>query len=385
MLADVIVVGAGYFGASVAYNLALKGLKVVLLEQKEILSGASGGNFGRVQLQDAELGLSLELSLLSWQHILNLEKELETDIEFRRSGSLIVAIDPQEWIKLQQIQEKKREAGIAIELLEKQEIKKIEPYLDTSFIEGASYCLEGQLNPFKLIYAFIHKASNLGAEMLENTPVTGFKIANGKIKEVITTRGNLSAGIVVLTTGAWTTMLTRKIGLDIPIKFVWGEALVTEKVGPLVNNYFSLASFFEHQQLNERELRVSLCCTRTNTGNLLIGETMMHGKDYQLESNEDYLSQKENLMYLSQEMLRFFPGLRHLKVIRSWRVPVAYTADHKPYLGFFGPENLVIAAGFKSSAIMTPIVGQIVTELVTQGKCSIDLKEFQEERGKCLN
>jgi len=385
MVADVIVVGAGYFGASVTYNLALKGLKVVLLEQKEVLSGASGGNFGRVQLQDAELGLSFELTLLSWQRILNLERELEADIEFRRSGSLIVATDLQEWMKLQQIQQQKRETGIAIELLERHQIKKIEPHLDTNFIEGASYCLEGQLNPFKLVYAFIHKASDLGVEILENTPVTGFKIANGKIREVITTRGNISAGIVILTTGAWTAILARKVGLDIPIKFVWGEALVTEKVGPLLNNYFSLASFFEHQQLNERKPRVSLCCTPTDAGNLLIGETMTPGEDCELESSENYLSQKENLIYLSQEMLRFFPGLGHLKVIRSWRVPVAYTADHKPYLGFFGPENLLIAAGFKSSAIMTPIVGQIVTELVTQGKCSIDLKEFQEGRGKCSN
>ncbi|BCV23096.1 NAD(P)/FAD-dependent oxidoreductase [Moorella sp. Hama-1] len=385
MLADIVIIGGGYFGASAAYHLALRGFKIILVDRREVASGASGGNFGRVQLQDAELGLSLDLSLLSWQRILNLQEELDMDIEFRRSGSLIIATSPQEWEELQEFQQRKMGAGLEIELLEKQEVKEIEPHLNTELIKGASYCLEGQLNPFKLIYAFLHKASVRGCKVLENTPVTGFKVVNGKIKEVITSRGKISTNIVVVTTGAWTKMLGREMGLDIPVDFVWGEALVTEKAGPLLQNYFSLASFFESEHLNKNEPCVSLCCTCTNAGNLLIGETMMPGSIYQLNDSKGYLARKENLPFLARELARFFPGLSHLKVIRSWRVPVACTSNHRPYLGFWGPENMILAAGFKSSAIMTPIAGEIIAELAARGKYNLDLSEFQGERSKCLN
>ncbi|QGP93790.1 Glycine oxidase [Neomoorella glycerini] len=384
LLADVVIIGGGYFGAAAAYHLATKGFKTVLVEQGEVAGGASGGNFGRVQLQDAEPGLSLELSLAGWQRLLRLQEELDIDIEFRRSGSLIVATNHQEWTELQEEQQKKIKAGLNIELLEGREVTRREPLLNGELVVGASYSLEAQLNPFKLIYAFLNKAAAQGCEVLENTPALGFEVANGKIKEVITSRGKIAAGTVVVAAGAWTRTLVKAVGLDLPIDFIWGEALVTEKAGPLLRNYFSLASFFASEQSGADGYQVSLCCTCSTAGNLLVGETMTAGSPGELADEAGYRSRQENLPFLVQELARFFPALVSLKAIRSWRVPVACTRDHRPYLGFWGPENMLVAAGFKSSAIMTPIAGEIIAELVA-GSCRFDLSEFKEARARWAN
>jgi len=104
---DVVVVGGGLVGSAAAYHLAQRGLRTLLIEQGDLASGASGANFGNVQVQDAEFGLSLELTLRSYETFSSLEDELACGLGYQRTGSLLLIENEQQWAAME-----RRAAGL---------------------------------------------------------------------------------------------------------------------------------------------------------------------------------------------------------------------------------------------------------------------------------
>jgi glycine/D-amino acid oxidase-like deaminating enzyme len=385
---DALVVGAGYIGCAVASELAAAGLRTALLERAVPGAGGSGANYGSVQIQDCELDASVPFTVAGASCFPSLEEELGAQVGYRKRGSLLVIENEAQWQVMAARLPALHRAGIPAELVPGERLGEIEPLLSPRFALGACYYPgEGQVRPFQIMQAYLRKGSRHGLELYRETEVTGFEVQGGRLTGVQTNREAFSAPVTVLTTGAWTTRLGRLLGYDWGISHVHGQALVTERSEHSLRNHLSSAAFFEsmHDEApggpaepapaKAAPAKAVLAVGQSHEGHFLLGEAGITTEDL---GNRATLGGQAAI---AAEINRFFPSLARLKVVRGWAAPVAYTADGRPYLGPVpGVEGLILATAFKSTVIVTPLTGKLVTQLVTSGETDLDLSAFSPGR-----
>ena len=374
---DALVIGAGYIGSAISYYLSKAGLKTVLIDQGGLAAGASRANYGNIQVQDAELDYSLPMVLAGLATFETLEEELDQDVGLRSLGSLLIAESERQAANLQTRAARLAEFGIAVDWLSPEELQRQEPHLDAGQTFGALYSAhEMQLNPFRLIWAYVHRARQHGLELRLDSPVLDFVLQNGRVRGVVTAEGIIESAVTILATGAWSRQLGRKLGLDIPVMHVHGQAAATSYVGDLLHSYISSAAFFEsaHEEPDGSQAAVPkavMAIAPTAHGNMLLGEAAQVVDHFSRATNAD------GLRAICQVAQRFIPVLERAKILRSWAAPVAFTADGRPFLGpVDGLEGLLLAVAFKSTVIITPLVGRVITQLVMEGRSDLDIRPF---------
>jgi|GEM_PF-733742 len=376
---DVIIVGAGVVGCSIAYHLTKAGYHVALVEQKHVGTGASGANFGMVQSNDVEIKHSIPMVLTSYSRFDTLEDELEMSVEFRRTASLRLLSSESQWENSKERSVILPKAGIPYEYVPPERIPELEPEVDPRGLFGATYAsYQGQVNPLLLMWAYLRKANQQGLDLLTYTEVTGFIIHNGAIKGVKTSKGDLVGGMVVLATAAWTRRLGKLIGYDWNIHTFRASAMVTEHFpGLKLRNIVTSADHIE-TEINgpdDAELTV-MALTQTPEGNFLIAQADRPGEV--LDSVISHIAPYAMSIMATQ----FFPVLRKARILRTWTAPTTYTEDGMPLIGFVNDvRGLILAASFRSAIVNSPIAGEIVTQLIDQGYCDIiDIKPFSPQR-----
>ncbi|MGQ9490347.1 MAG: NAD(P)/FAD-dependent oxidoreductase [Anaerolineae bacterium] len=372
---DALIIGGGLIGTSIAYHLARAGVRPLLIEQGDLASGASGANFGNVQVEDAEFGLSLELTLRSYPRFATLADELGCDVGFRRTGNLLLIENEHQRQMMQERAVRLRAAGVQAELLDRDETCRLEPALASAAILGALYNPdEGMLDPFRLVHAYALRGREHGLEVWTHTRVTSIEVRGGRVIGVATTRGPVSAGSVILAAGAWSGELARTAGAELPVHWVHGEAAITEPLPPLVRNAMTTAAFFEATEGADRQT-VGFCLRQRPHGNVMIGEAA------QVTTRLGRAATATALPAVAAEATRWLPGLRRAAIIRSWAIPVAFTADNRPLLGpLAGVSGLFVATALKSTIILTPLVGELVAGMVTTAAQDPRLAEFSPSR-----
>ena len=207
---DVIIVGAGVIGCSIAYHLTKAGFNVALIEQKHVGAGASGANFGMVQSNDVEIKHSIPMVLKGYARFNDLEEELGMDIGFRRIASLRLLSSEAQWANSRERAMILPKAGIPYEYVSPQKVLEIEPAVNPDGLFGATYAsYQGQANPFLLMWGFLRKANQQGLSLLTYHELKNFIVQSGRVIGVKTTRGTFYAEKIVLATAAW----TRKLGI----------------------------------------------------------------------------------------------------------------------------------------------------------------------------
>jgi glycine/D-amino acid oxidase-like deaminating enzyme len=371
---DVIVVGAGYIGCAVACHVSMAGLRALLIERGEIGAGASRANYGNVQAQDTELAHSLPLTLAGLARFADLEAQLGASVGYRRIGSLLLIETEAQWQTMAARVAILRAAGIAAEIVPAAHLAEIEPLLDPGAVLGACYHPhEGQVNPFALLWAYLRRGRAHGLTVRTHTDVSEVRITHGRVAGVQTAQGAIYAGTVVLTTGAWTNRLGAKLGRAWPIQHVRGQALVTEATSLRLNNHISSAAFFE--DIENSAGAAVLAISQTARGHFLLGEAAYP------DPALTHCAAPDGLRAIADVTVRFFPALRPLQTLRAWAAPVASTPDNLPCLGPVADlPGLFIATAFKSTVIVTPTVGEIVTDLILGRLPMIDVTPFLPDR-----
>ncbi len=341
-------------------------------------AGGSGANYGSVQVQDCELETSIPLTVAGAACFPTLEEELGTRIGYRTRGSLLVIENERQWGVMAARAPALQAAGVRAELVPAERLGEIEPLISGRHALGACYYPdEGQVRPFPFMQAYLRAGCRCGLQLHRETEVTGFVLRGGRVAGVRTNRGDFSAAVTVLATGAWTPMLGRLLGRSWAIPHVHGQALVTERSDRALRNHISSAAFFEamHDEAAGGPPRAVLAVGQSQDGHFLLGEAGV---------NTDDLSSRATLAgqaAIAAEVGRFFPSLRRLRVLRGWAAPVAYTADGRPFLGpVAGIDGLILATAFKSTVIVTPLVSRLVAQLVTTGRAELDLSAFSPDR-----
>ena len=242
---DAVVIGAGYIGCAVACHLAAAGLRTALLDRGSVAAGASRANYGNVQVQDVELSHSLPMVTAGFTRFEQLEAKLGCSVGYRPLGSLLLIETESQWQTMQARLPALHAAGISAEMVPADHLPEIEPLLDHTTLLGACYYPdEGQVNPFALMWAYLQKGRKLGLTLHTHTEVTGFDLGGGRVRGLHTSRGDFSAGVAVLCTGAWTAQLGQQLDRKWDIQHVHGQAIATEMTDLRLQSHIASAAFF---------------------------------------------------------------------------------------------------------------------------------------------
>ena len=371
--ADVVVIGGGVIGTSVAYYLARHGLEVALVEKGGIASGASGCNTGMVWLQTVRPGIEAELALASRRMFLGLSEELEMDIEYRQSGAGIILENKAQWEEAQALVLRQRQIGIKVRLLDREKALELEPGLGGSVLGITHSTIDGQVNPFLLAIGYARSARKLGAEILTRTAAIGIETKAGRVSGVVTPKGLIRAGVVVNAAGAHAAVVGRMVEIDVPVFPRKSQMMVTEAVAPLFKSSFLCGRYF--QPISEEILLhatepfdragIQLLLRQTANGNILLGETR-ENKGFDTDVTE------EGMKLIARHVLNLAPKLAGVNVIRAFSAAVPQSKDTFPIIGPVSClDGLFMAAGHCGDGILfAPITGRLIAESITTGKTS---------------
>ena len=381
--ADVIIVGGGIMGCSIAWQLGKRGKKVLILEKNDVASGSAGATDGVVGYHTKQPGPQLDLAVQSIQMFNDMQKELGNEIEFDFSaGGLQPAEDQLQYDLLNEIATRQRESGIDIHMISAEEACSLEPQLAED-IAGALYCpTSGKINPLNLTMAYARAAKKEGAVIQTETNVTGFIIEDGQVKGVHTDKGDYYSDVIVNAAGSWAGKVGELAGLELPIKPRKGQLAVTEPVGFFMKATvqcarYNIIKFWPDRIKDERVLRLgaSLSIEQTENGGMIIGATREFA-GYEKENTFEAID------VMMKRAIRFFPGLENIDVIRFFSGFRPYTPDGLPLLGETAKlKGFYVAAGHEGDGIaLSPITGKLLAELLTEGKASYNIDTFSPNR-----
>ena len=369
--ADVVVVGGGLIGTSIAYRLAQRCLRVVLLDRGGIAAGTSGACDQAILLQSKKPGRHLELAKASARLFKTLEAELGERIEYERHGGMIV-IETEEQLRVMSgFVQKQKEAGLPVNLIAASEAHRRQPGL-APHIVGATWCDEdAQVNPLLLTFAFARAAKRSGADLRLGVTVTSLLTNGPRVIGVDTDQGPIMASWVVLATGPQTSQLAGAIGCDLPIRPRRGQLIITEPLAPFICGDLNCARYIASKldptlAANSTDpgvkLGVGLSLGQTASGNLLIGGS----REF---VGFDRSTTLEAVRAILQHALRIMPALAGVRAIRTMAGLRPFTPDSLPIIGLDHEHpGLVIAAGHEGDGIaLSPITGVMVADLLTDG------------------
>ena len=234
---DVIVIGGGVIGCSVAYQLAKQGLGVTVLERSQFGSGASGATAGVIgpiwHIDPAHKEL-FSLGMRSLELFPGLAGELSeagVDPAFQQSGVLKLAFTPAQVDELKQNLTWQGELGLGVRWLEAPEIREMEPEVSDGVVGGVFSPGEGCISGQRFVDALVHAATSLGAVFLDETEVIGLETSGHRVVGVRTLTSSYQCGHTVLAAGPWAGVAERWLPLDLPVTPVKGQRILLRKPG----------------------------------------------------------------------------------------------------------------------------------------------------------
>ena len=375
--ADVVVIGAGVVGCSVAYYLAREGISVTILERESIGSGASAHATGSLSLLGTEFspGASFELARASdceFQQIVpELESATDIDLLYQRRPSLRLALDEEEADLIKSLMVW-QQPHVKMHWIDAKEVHSIEPRLSPSII-GAVYEDESaQLDSYRLNLALCQGAELLGANILYRE-VTGLVTDGTAISGVRTASGDISCGTVVVAAGTWSRAFTPWLGFPIPVRPLKGERLLLDYPGE------PLPVLISSPKRGHMISRMDGLTSVGSTG----------GRDYDQKEifwGEEFDRQPTATarMELLQRAIDVLPDLERAELVQQLAGSRPLSPDAKPIIGPVpGREGVLLATGHTTKGIhLGPITGRIITDYVCHNSTGVvsDLSEFLPDR-----
>lgn len=371
MQTDVLIIGGGLAGCCLAYFLASEGVEVTIIERHELNKMASGANAGSLhcQIPNTEFlqkgenwanGFAPVLKLMKksiclWE---TLEKELKSDFEFSRTGGLLIGETEQQMRKIERKAKFERQQGIEIEIIGRDDLLRMAPYISDKMV-GAAYCPdEGKANPLKATPAFARAAQLHGARIFNFTSVEAIEPVRAGF-QVKTSMGDISAKRVVNAAGADAGIIADMLGIKLDITGFPIQVNVTERAAPLIKHLL----YFAGDRLTVKQAK---------TGGFLIGggwPSIINRQTRQLAVSPDSI--RNNM----QAALSLIPSLFDVRLLRTWPAIVNGTKDWKPLLGevpgikgFY--MNMFPWMGFTAG----PMSARIVADLVMGRQPSMDIR-----------
>ncbi len=365
--ASVVIIGGGISGCAIAYNLAKKGVKdVVIIEKEYLCSGATGRCGAGIRMQwGTEMNCRLAKYSVEFFEHANETLEYEGDVEFKQGGYLIIAATEKEVDQFHKNIALQNSLGIPSRYITPQEAKEIVPHMDETQVLGAAFNpKDGHLNPFHTTQAYADAAVRLGVEIMKFTEVTGIKVENGKIKGVQTDKGFISTNVVVNAAGGHSQVIGKMAGIDLPLFSERHQILVTEAVDPMQGPMFM--SFSQN-----------IYCQQTPHGSFIMGRgDPNEPRDLRVTSSWEFLEE------MAKTCIRFLPPLKELRMVRQWSGLYNMSPDRQPIYGpVEGLEGFFLACGYSGHGFMFgPVTGVVIAESILGEKHTIPVDALGPDR-----
>ena len=388
---DVLVIGGGIVGSATAYHLAKRGASVTLLEANQLAYGATGRNLGYIWVHTRRPGPELELVMHLRRELESLPDALGDDFGLRTEGGLLYAHTEAQLAILRDFVTQRQADGVDVRLLDGHEARSLAPILPETVI-GASFCpLDAQMESTRYVRAFAAGAQRAGAQVLEEAAVRAFEHEGSRLTAVITDVGTFTPGRVVVAAGAWTPVLLRQLGVELPIHPMRLQIVQTEPMAPqlgpvlygpaAVKQYLifrELPSFVPEAFANDAEVRhgkilLEAACQRAD-GSYLLGCAM----DY---PGFDWSADLAGVALIAEGLTTAIPALRDARFARAWAGILPFTTDNLPIIDALpGFDDVYVAAGHVFGNGAGPTTGRLIADLLCGGDPIMDMTPFRADR-----
>ena len=375
--ADVVVIGAGVVGCSVAYYLAREGVSVTILEREAIGSGASAHATGSLSLLGAEFspGASFQIARASYSEFQQIVPELEAttgmDLLYQRRPSLRLALDDEEADLIKSLMVW-QQPHVKMRWIDAKEVHSIEPRLSPSIV-GAVYEDESaQLDSYRLNLALARGAELKGANIV-NREVTGLVTSGPTISGVKTASEEIQCGTVVVAAGTWSRAFTPWLDFPVPVRPLKGERLLLNYPGE------PLPVLISSPKRGHMISRMDGFTSVGSTG----------GRDYDQKEifwGEEFDRQPTATarLELLQRAIDVFPDLERAELVQQLAGSRPLSPDSKPIIGPVpGREGVLLATGHTTKGIhLGPITGRIIADYICRGSTQVvsDMSQLLPDR-----
>ena len=374
--AEVVVIGAGIMGLSIAYHLARLGVTdVVVVDKSYLCGGASGRNGGGIRAQwssEANVRLMQE----SIRMCQDFASEFKINVWLRQGGYLFLARTEARRKSLEDSCKLQRECGLTTRMLTPREAQKIVPELSTDGVVAASYNPDdGVVFPWPFVWGFAQAARKLGVEIATFTEVTGFDTRGSRIEAVRVRQASSGPGApphdapihriktnkVVNACGAWSPEIARMLGVELPNKPHRHEICSTEPLKPWLKPLVA-------------DLTNGLYFSQSTRGEIVGGIGQEH-----VPPGVNHDSSFAFLGLYARALVATCPILGKVKVLRQWSGCYDLTPDANPIVGGVDEvEHFYQASGFMGHGfMMAPVVGKLIAEHIAKDDGAPDLPMFE--------
>lgn len=370
--ANVVIIGGGVYGTSIAYHLTKMGCgDVVLLEKDSLASGSSGKSCAIIR-QHYSNEVTARAAMESRKFFEVFEAEVGGYPGYVRNGMVFLA-HSREAEALKKNVSLQRRVGIEVEIIHPTEAIRYVPGIDASDIAVACYeASSGYADPHGVVTAFAARAKELGAKIYQSRAATGIVVSNGAVKGVRTAEGVISTEMVVNAAGPWGGRVGRMVGLDLPLK----PTRIQEAVVKPIEDY---------KKTNPTVIDPGESLYfRPETGGLVMagGGTAEEDKDF---DPDDYNEKADPdfVEHVSRQLSHRIPALDQAGFMRGWAGLITTTPDYHPILGEVpGVKGFILCNGFSGHGFkLSPIIGRAIAEFVFRGKAgAMDLEPFHISR-----
>ena len=364
-MADVVVVGAGISGAASAYELAMAGLDVVLIDRYGPAAMGSGWTLAGVRQSGrhpAELPLARRAVAL-WE---NLAERLGAPTHYIRRGNLRLARTAGELAMLGHMIEQQCAAGLDLTLLDAKQVTELAPAVALTVL-GGSYCpTDGHADPQATVQAFVDAAIRAGAQTRFGETVLSIGTASGRVTGVTTSAGFIPAGRVILATGVFGNTLLQPLGLAVPMAVRMVAAVRTAPVAPVLDQVIGVAN--------------ADCAGRQEVGGrfrFISGSTEWHG-DMEDGARPRVCPPARGVASAIGLFGGVIPAVLDAPIDEIWAGLIDQTPDALPVLQSAAePAGLIIAMGFSGHGFcLGPVTGQIAAAMAQDLPPGLPLEPF---------
>jgi sarcosine oxidase subunit beta len=361
--ADIVIIGAGAIGASIAYQLGRRGARdVVVLERDAVGAGSTSKAAGGIRVQFATR-VEIELSLRAIAFFKRFEDEMGVPCDFHQEGYLFVVTDEPTLARFRENVALQRSMGADVQVIAPDDARALVPALNVDDALAAVWGpTDGHASPNDVVQAYAAQARARGVRIVEETPVTGIVVERGRVAGVLTPAGTVATRLVVNAAGPWAPLVGRMAGLELPVDPRRRHIFVTDAFDGI-----------RHPMPLVTDTGSGFYC-RSEQGAILMSPGDI-GATTEYEAQVDWAM----LEVAVEKAMRRIPALEGAQVRHAWAGLRPLTPDGRAILDWApGVEGLYLAVGFCGHGFQhSPGVGETVAEVLLDGRSTLDIHDLR--------